>query len=529
MATPTLLAGPRDDGVDTWLADASVMDSYTQAGQTLASMQLPLMVSSADPHSRLYMAFFDGTGNDMNHVPSGEKITNVAEQYSQIYAKFNHNLNAKIFAGYEPGVGTQGGLIGVMDSIRGHSYVSHLESMYLKFITQAAEWKQADPDAHIGIAAVGFSRGAVEAALFARLVEKRGIQNPEGKVIHRNTDGSIQSLEFTKPPLVEPGQVKMAVGLYDPVNTGVLERQNAHVPESVVAGLQLTAADERRDLFQSADILPPGLSKDGRFLNATVGGAHSDVGGSYIRDGLSVRSENVMTDFLNKLSDKPLLQHREVPRQQDMNLIHRSDQHQVFYRTYKFDAAGHRIHVHVDGASHPASSSVHVDDLKYFPGNSSTTQTPQRSESPPNASKQISQGEQEGTVHHLPETALLARNARMADLLGQVKEALPSLGEIEQHRVAAAAGVEVQKMGLNLDALNVAYGEFKGAPMLMVDDVHKQAVNAHTSFATVHIDKAVQIPVQDSLAQMQDAHMAQQAQAQEQVHSRVAAGPVIAV
>ena len=40
MATDQI-PGPRDDGVDTWVADASVIDSHTQASQTVAQMPVP--------------------------------------------------------------------------------------------------------------------------------------------------------------------------------------------------------------------------------------------------------------------------------------------------------------------------------------------------------------------------------------------------------------------------------------------------------------------------------------------------------
>ena len=48
--------GSRDDGVDTWVADASVIDSHTQVSQTVAQMPVPQLVSSTTPHASLYVA-----------------------------------------------------------------------------------------------------------------------------------------------------------------------------------------------------------------------------------------------------------------------------------------------------------------------------------------------------------------------------------------------------------------------------------------------------------------------------------------
>ena len=55
MATDQI-PGPRDDGVDTWVADASVIDSHTQASQTVAQMPGPQLVSSTTAHTSLYVA-----------------------------------------------------------------------------------------------------------------------------------------------------------------------------------------------------------------------------------------------------------------------------------------------------------------------------------------------------------------------------------------------------------------------------------------------------------------------------------------
>ena len=160
----------------------------------------------------------------------------------------------------------------------------------------------------------------------------------------RGSDNLIDRIEFTRPPLREPGTVVQAIGLFDPVGTGVPRDHDRRPAASVMSGFQITAGDERRNLFQGTRITDSGITEDGRFLNVTVAGAHSDIGGSYRLDGLSIRSGNLMVDYLNALSDRPFLAKREEPSDPARNVIHRSEQHQFFYRTSEFDRNGVRVH-----------------------------------------------------------------------------------------------------------------------------------------------------------------------------------------
>ncbi|MBD9480871.1 DUF2235 domain-containing protein [Pseudoxanthomonas sp. PXM02] len=244
--------------------------------------------------------------------------------------------------GYVEGPGTQEGLAGVVDLMHGGTYESRMEEMYLQFIRKSALWLRDNPDADIRLAAIGFSRGAEQAAGFTRMVEERGIQDPADMKVVRDRNGHIERLEPTRPNLREPGTVIQAVGLFDPVGTGEPRDHDRRLPPSVVSGFQITADDERRNLFQSTRILDPGVTEGGRFLNVTVAGAHSDIGGGYTQDGIAISSGNVMIDYLNGLSDRPYLEKREEPTDPARNVIHRSEEHQFFYRTSVYDKAGTR-------------------------------------------------------------------------------------------------------------------------------------------------------------------------------------------
>ncbi|OWF61515.1 DUF2235 domain-containing protein, partial [Xanthomonas vasicola pv. vasculorum] len=279
------------DGVETYPATAQDLAAYQQSRHALTQFQAPLLVSQKNPHTRLFVACFDGTGNDKYKDP--EHITNIGTLYDQVQAAKKSNVR-NIGGYYVPGVGTQDdAFTRDLDGGLGYSYGRRMEKMYLEFINQANDWKIEDPKAEISIVSTGFSRGAVTAAMFTRMVHERGIQNPKDMKIDRGQDGEILKLTPIHPPLVPPGRVAQAVGLLDPVATGDMNLRDTRLPPSVVSGLQLTARDERRDLFPAKDIIDPGRTPDGRLLNLVNPGAHSDIGGSYRLDGLSVRNGNL--------------------------------------------------------------------------------------------------------------------------------------------------------------------------------------------------------------------------------------------
>lgn len=325
--------GKHPDGVKTYPADAHDLDSYVQAGRALSQLQAPRLLDSADPHSRLFVACFDGTGNSM-YGTDPKNHTNVAEVAKQL----QNGLHAQIGVGYVEGPGTQDGwLERAIDGATGRSFDPRLEKMYAQFIEQAKQWKAEDPQARIALAGIGYSRGAEQEAAFARLVHERGIQDPAGPVYVKDGHGNIVAPPaYRHAPLEPPGQVAQAVGLFDPVGTGEPRRHDRRLPPSVMSGFQVTAEDERRDQFKSTSVLREGHSENQRFLNVTVGGAHSNIGGSYELNGLSIRSGNLMVDYLNGLSDRPYLQKRAEPDDPALNVVHRSDQHRFFYTTFGF-------------------------------------------------------------------------------------------------------------------------------------------------------------------------------------------------
>lgn len=303
--------------------------------QELSAFREPVMVHSGNPHERLYVAGFDGTGNDKIRDPKHE--TNIGLITDQI-ENLNTQGSTRIVSGYVEGPGTQQELISrSLDGIRGYTVDERAERMYKMYIEQAWKWKREDPDAQIRVAGIGFSRGGEETALFARMVDERGIQDPSGAKYTYGAHHQIKHVEYAKPPLVAPGQVAQAVALFDPVGTGHAMHEDRRLPPSVISGIQFIATDEHRGLFKSDHIIDPGLTADGRFVGVYVPGAHSDVGGGYLLNGLSIRTGNLAIDYLNGLSDQPFLQKSREPDDPRLNVIHHPEDDLLLYRL------GHKI------------------------------------------------------------------------------------------------------------------------------------------------------------------------------------------
>jgi len=316
-------SGLLNDGVTTYRATAADLGTYAQAQQALRELKVPVLYHANNPHERLFVAAFDGTGNDATNDP--EHATRVGQFRDEL--KLLNDSNPHIDYHYIAGPGTQGHLIpALIDKATGHTYNSRLENMYYQLMDQVYRWKKEDPQADIRLLVTGFSRGADQAAGFARLLDERGIQDPEGRIATRDAQGRIH-IEYTKPPLVPPGQVAQALGLFDPVGTGEPSRHDRRLPSSVLSALQIVARDETRDAFPSTRIVPQGFSADGRTLGVTVAGAHSDIGGSYHLNGLGIRSANVMANYVNSLSDTPLMQLQPEPLDPRLNVIHRTEEH----------------------------------------------------------------------------------------------------------------------------------------------------------------------------------------------------------
>ncbi|HVK93819.1 MAG TPA: DUF2235 domain-containing protein [Noviherbaspirillum sp.] len=340
----------RPEGVETYPADQHDLDSYRQAQTSLDEMRIPVLLHADNKHERLFVAALDGTGNSMfDDKPENWSV--VAKIRNQIEESKLDN----IASGYVEGTFSQEGLFHtperLWDGRYAHTFDNRVETAYYQLCIQAKKWIDEDPKTQIRVAGVGFSRGAEEVAALQRMIEERGIRDPADAKLEldgKKFDGEtlITSIKYADvPELVAPGKTLQAALLFDPVDTGV-EEHDRRLPPSTMSTFQITAEDERRNLFKANDHIPADFSENNRNLNVTVGGAHSDVGDTYKQNGLGVRSLNLGVEYLNRLSDRDFLQKRTVPNDPAKSVVHRSDQGMYgLYGTSAYDKDGVRDHV----------------------------------------------------------------------------------------------------------------------------------------------------------------------------------------
>ncbi|HVI57718.1 MAG TPA: XVIPCD domain-containing protein [Luteimonas sp.] len=335
MGDETHLAGKDrilEDGVGVYPVDEHDLALFEAARQDLARLPVPILLHDHDPHARLYVAAFDDRGNDdIDGRAPDTSIGPIAERMMDAGATGQRS----IIAGHVADAGTQAPWPGrTGDGASGRAYAPCIEEMYEKLVRQAREWRREDPRARIGLAGIGFGRGAEQVVAFARLVHERGIRDPSD--IRRAVDDSgPPAAGSARPPLVPPGQVAQVVGLLDPAGGGEPRQDDRRLPPSVISGFQVIAADELRGPPRSAGLIDPGMTVDGRFLAVLAAGAHSDIGGGHHRNGLSIRAGNLLLDYLDALADAPLLEKRPEPTGPGVNVVHLSNEGMLLQRVWR--------------------------------------------------------------------------------------------------------------------------------------------------------------------------------------------------
>lgn len=311
------------DDVDMRAVSKRSLQQFDDGRDDLRRHVVPILLRREARHDRLFMANFDGTGNDVRTDP--EHMTNIGR-----FALAAESIRDPRFAThYLPGPGTQAlKLRKGFDAATGRSLDSRVEEMYEWIAIKAAEWIAEDPDAEIRVLVTGFSRGAEQAAVLTRIIHERGIVIVDSNGHRRQ--------------LVEPGKVAQSIGLFDPVGTGHPHSHDRVLAPSVVSGFQIVARDERRTQFPVSMIIPQGISEDGRFLGITVPGSHSDVGGSYHADGLARASEGLMVDYISSQIEGPSLQRRPLSSNISDYDDHKSEQHSFLWTTGAFRRLGER-------------------------------------------------------------------------------------------------------------------------------------------------------------------------------------------
>ena len=310
------------DGIQARQATKDELAHLQSAEDRLSQLRVPLFLETR--RDRVFVAAMDGTGNNVfKDVPANFTVVG---RLNNAIQELEHSA---IAVGYVPGIGTQREYLpNRIDGLFALSFQPRIEQAYYQFCVQAAKWIDEDPDVRIHLVGIGFSRGAEQVPALQRLIHERGIRNPANADIVYDRDGILDSIRYADhPPLVPPGHTVQVALIHDPVAVAVRDEERAF-PSSNVSALGFTALHESRGMFDATRHLPDGLSERGRVANFFVPGAHVDVGGGYLIDGIARRVHNMDVDVLNTLFGAPLLQKVPVPLDPRLYAIHSSDQHQ---------------------------------------------------------------------------------------------------------------------------------------------------------------------------------------------------------
>ena len=275
-----------------------------------ALQQVPIFQSSHRSNEYVFLAFFDGTGQDVNDPR--QRPTNIGSLARQAEL-LERDPDNRVASHYVEGIGTQARFLPrIVDQFRPFTWDDKIAEAYVELSRQTRRWKEGNADAQVRVAGVGYSRGAVLSAGLARLVDERGILHPEDLRFGHDANGNL-TVNSDRPPLVPPGHTAQALALLDPVATNMPKGYDARVPPSVVSALSIAAAHEQRTSFPHQTIIEPGLSQDRRFASVLMPGGHSNIGGGAAAAGLESMAHNRMVDYLNGLRDQPVFEYRDLP------------------------------------------------------------------------------------------------------------------------------------------------------------------------------------------------------------------------
>jgi len=287
----------------------------------MSNVRVPILLDG--PHDRLYIVLMDGTGNSRDKSGPGSHTV-----VARLSTAIEELKDPAMTVAYLPGVGTQDGFVArAIDGATGGTLRMRAEHAYYKFCLQVKQWLDEDPHVRVRLAATGFSRGAETEALLARLVHERGVRDPSGVTAEFGGSDVLNRIAWQDvPPLMAPGTVPTAMLMIDPVGTGQLHIDRA-VMSSNVSLVQLTSMHEGRKDFSSTLHAPVGLSDQGRVANILLPGAHSDLGGSYVLDGVGRVVYNFQAEYFNTLLGGRRLDLLPEPFDPRLYAVHRSEQH----------------------------------------------------------------------------------------------------------------------------------------------------------------------------------------------------------
>lgn len=279
--------------------------------EQMGQLSVPMLQRRQNQHEYLFFAFMDGTGQDLDNPRLGPPTT-VGSLYRQAF-ELSQDADNRMGTHYSKGIGTQANAVGrAFDGMTAHSWADGIEKTYSQLAAKVAEWKERDPEAEVRVAAMGYSRGAVQTPGLLRLIDQYGVADPRGLEFGRDSEGNI-TVKTELPLLTRPGAVAQAAILLDPVATNMPDSYDARLAPSVISRVSILAFHEQRPLFPHQTINAPGISFDGRAMNVAAPGGHSNVGGGNREPGLEILTANAAIDYLNLLRDEPMFEKRPIP------------------------------------------------------------------------------------------------------------------------------------------------------------------------------------------------------------------------
>jgi len=207
---------------------------------------------------KILAVLFDGTRNDRNNVPDGERPTVVADLKNIL----DEGGKLATPALYVPGVGTSGiWPVPLVDAAMGLSTVARAERAFTDVRKDIDDILARDPEADVRVVVIGFSRGAASARhLLNRVAET-----------------------YTAPATPAAG-VRQYAFLFDTVATGMGPRPMLRIPANVDHAVHIVADDERRIFFRPT---LDASESSSRIETWVLPGVHSDQVGSY-QDGIGL-------------------------------------------------------------------------------------------------------------------------------------------------------------------------------------------------------------------------------------------------
>lgn len=249
---------------------------------------------------RAFLFLFDGTGNEPTNE-SDPAPTNVFKINSLIAEhRIVKRRRSSQITFYVPGIGTKFTSSGLFTKIRQLIFGDGLDEMVMRsYINLASNFRVGD-----NIVVVGFSRGAVAARLFCRLISDFGLLRPDhlrffseifasfseavGYDFHNYQICANQvrekyanELNETIPSIDFLGLFDCVEGSQDKTYSNFLSSIDSTQSDNITEYMHLMSLHDMRDHFRLSRMKP--IQERGREI--WMPGVHSDIGGGY-RDHL---------------------------------------------------------------------------------------------------------------------------------------------------------------------------------------------------------------------------------------------------